>query len=99
MPPDLFWRVTPRVFTAIMEGRHQAFQRSEEQRIALAWQIEAFARKKRLPGLDKALRQVRQGEKLQPQSPEDMLEVLRSIDDGRGLMDIKFVPYEGGSEG
>lgn len=95
-PPDLFWRVTPRVFTAVMQGANQRQIRAAKHRIEAAWLTAKYQRVKRMPKLeaefalvDKAVGQ----HQLPEQTPEDMVEVLRSIDNGQGLMTFKFTPH------
>jgi hypothetical protein len=97
LPPDQFWRVTPRVFTAILEGRRQARVERAAADISLAWHVEAFRRSgKRMPSLEKALSHLTAGRtiaELPEQTPEDMVEVLRAIDGGKGLMKFEFIPH------
>ena len=98
LAPDLFWRVTPRVFTAVMFGRGQANKEAIARDAALAWQIENFARTKRLPPLAKVLadldKPVAASDAALPEiSPEAMLEQLLAIDGGMGLMKFKFRPH------
>lgn len=94
--PD-FWRSTPRVFTAVMEGRRQAALARLEEAITLAYHVEAFGRKKRLPKLEKILADIRKAvNPVQVDSIETMLETLRHIDGGKGLMNIKFKPNKEG---
>lgn len=93
LPLVEFWRSTPRVFTLSLEGRRQAAILRLEEALTQAYHTEAFARKRRLPKLEKILADVqRAANPPQAQSIEDMLETLRAIDGGRGLMNIKFVP-------
>ena len=76
-----------------MEGRRQAAVTRLEDAITTAWHVEVFARKKRLPKLDKVLADLRKAiDGPSVQSIDDMLETLRQIDGGKGLMNIKFVP-------
>lgn len=91
-PPEVFWRVTPRVFTAVLQGRLQARIRAERDILKLAWHNENFARHKRLPNLEALLKSVGKDE-LPEQTPEDMVAILSSIDAGRGLMEFKFIPH------
>lgn len=81
-----------------MEGRCQASIERDKSNLALAWHVEAFARSKRLPKLEKLLRQIER-QKLPEQTPDDMLEVLRSIDGGQGMMSFKFIPNGTATEG
>lgn len=76
-----------------MEGRRQAAVSRLEEAITQAWHVEVFARKRRLPKLEKVLADLRHSiDGPEVQSVDDMLETLRQIDGGKGLMNIKFVP-------
>ena len=67
LKPDEFWGMTLREVALFCEG---AVYRS----IHLAWHIEAFARQKRLPPLDKVI-----GQRPREQSPDEQERILRSI--------------------
>lgn len=76
-----------------MEGRRQAAVSRLEEAVTQAYHIEAFARKKRLPKLEKVIAEIRKAVNGPVvQDIDDMLETLRAIDGGKGLMNIKFVP-------
>lgn len=88
LDPSLFWRITPLEFSVIMDGRRQAAERADDARIAQAWYGEAFARHKRLPPLDTVLRA---GQELEPQTPADMLAVMKAIQAAGGDVNIEVV--------
>jgi len=71
-----------------MEGRRQANEVAEDRLISGAWYGEAFARMKRLPALDKVLRG---GKSDEPQTPDDMLAVMQSIQAAGGDVSIELV--------
>ena len=54
---------TPYELVLIAKQRKEAQTREFENSIALAWHIEAFARQKKLPQLDKVLRNIRKKSK------------------------------------
>lgn len=71
-----------------MEGRRQANEVAEDRLISGAWYTEAFARMRRLPALDKVLRG---GKSDEPQTPDDMLAVMQSIQAAGGDVSIELV--------
>lgn len=80
-----------------MEGRRQAAVSRLEEAITQAYHVEAFARKKRLPKLQKILADIRRSiDGPEVHSVDEMLATLRQIDGGKGLMNIKFVPKKEG---
>lgn len=92
LDPDLFWRVTPRVFTMTMQGRRNASFAAENARRRQAWIGEVLARKKRLPRMETLMVDPNAGD-LPEQSAEDMVAVLQAYKDAGAEMSIKFIPY------
>lgn len=50
-PPDLFWRLTFREIDFVFRGYVEAARTERNERLSLAWYIEAFRRRKTLPRL------------------------------------------------
>lgn len=76
--PSEFWKLTPREFAAVLEGQRRRDLQTFQNLVAAAWYGEAFHRHDKLPKLDKVMAGL--GTKLKPpkpQSPEDMLAVIR----------------------
>ena len=49
--PARFWNITPREIDRELRAAHKRREIEADERIALAWHIEAFARTKKLPKL------------------------------------------------
>lgn len=75
--PDGFWRQTPRTLDVILTGYVQRRRIEQEQALSLAWHIEALARAKRLPTLEKLLGR-HEARVPVSQSNDEMLAALRA---------------------
>lgn len=58
MMPWEFWELTPYEFGLVSEGYIQRQRQGLQDKIYLAWHIEALARQKKLPKLDTLLKSV-----------------------------------------
>lgn len=54
--PDQFWQLTPTEFTDMVEGYKWRAEQAYKDRIEIAWLTAHFQRLKRLPSLDKLLK-------------------------------------------
>ena len=70
-----------------MDGRRIANEAADDHRVSIAWYGEAFRRMKRLPALSTILRAGSE----EPQTPDDMLSVMRSIQANGGDVNIELV--------
>lgn len=68
-----------------MQGRHGAARRRHDDLIAAAWHVEAFARMKKLPNLDKVLRREK------PRDDGAVIAMLNGLV-ARGLATVEEVP-------
>lgn len=71
-----------------MDGRRQANEAAEDNRIVVAWYGEAMRRMRRLPALETLLQG---GKPLEPQTPADMLGVMQAIQAAGGDVSIDLV--------
>jgi hypothetical protein len=55
-PYELFWDLTLREVTMILEGINRGIRRARDENMVLAWHIEALARQKKLPKLSDMLK-------------------------------------------
>ena len=85
---ESFWLQSPRSFVVVMKGRAKAAKSAFDLAIMQAWHGEAFARSKRLEKLSKYLGSK---ERVRPQTPAEMLEVLRSFQSKGAGMNIRRV--------
>lgn len=77
---DEFWRSTPHETRMYVMARVE--QRRDTFRLAIwqAWHAAAFDRTKRLPSLDSILSRM-EPQKRKPQTPDEMVNVIRKIND------------------
>ena len=57
--PLVVGEYTPYELSLIAKGKKESEQREFESKLTLAWHIEAFSRQKRLPSLEKILKDAR----------------------------------------
>lgn len=93
-----FWRVTPRVFSAIMKGADDGRVLEAKRDTALAWRFANYRNMKRLPRLDRELKKLEPGngkaKGLADQTPHDMLDTLTELKAAGAPMNIRFVPND-----
>ncbi len=74
--PSLFWRLTLREISVILEGATNRRKNDHNDRAWLAWHIEALARQKKLPKLTSL--QHGTGKPKRNQTPEEIEAITRS---------------------
>ncbi|RAH99193.1 hypothetical protein DLJ53_21850 [Acuticoccus sediminis] len=78
LPPDQFWRQTPRTFAAILAGRTRRLEAEQDGRAWTAWHTEALARVKKLPKLETLLGRRRKPKRRQ--TANDMIAIAKAWD-------------------
>jgi hypothetical protein len=56
LEPSQFWRLTLREIGVVLDGAVARMNRERDDTIVLAWHIEAIARQKKLPPLERLLK-------------------------------------------
>lgn len=84
--PAAFWSQTPRLYGAAMAGAGKRIQREAELALTTAWLTIRFERTKKLKPLAKYLAEIRPK---RPQTPADMLAVLRGLQAAGAPMTIR----------
>jgi hypothetical protein len=77
MSPSEFWELTPYEISLMFEGYAARQTEHQQELIYLAWHIEAFARQKQLPKLEKLLRTKKQPAKRQL-SKTELIKIAKS---------------------
>lgn len=84
--PDAFWHQTPDTFSLAMAGARKRLEREAENQIALAWQTGVFAATAQAGKIKPLAHYLRKPG--QRQSPEEMMAVMRSFQEGGAAMRI-----------
>ena len=71
--PLIVGEYTPYELTLLVKGKRESEQRAFESNLTLAWHIEAFSRQKRLPSLEKVLKDARRKPKKKADSRSDAI--------------------------
>ena len=74
--PDSYWRQTPRLLQAAIDGYAARAKWDHRGRMTAAWHAAALGRAKKLPALDRLLG--RKAER-KAQTPEQIIAVMRSL--------------------
>ncbi len=74
--PLVVGEYTPYELTLIAKAKHQQEQRAFESDLTLAWHIEAFSRQKRLPSLEKLLKDARRKPKKKESRSDAILKAM-----------------------
>lgn len=76
LEPSHFWKLTLREIRVVLDGAVARLKRDRDEKIILAWHIEAFARQKKLPPLERLLKMEDQP-KARAMTPEQIQAALR----------------------
>lgn len=74
--PSEFWEMTPYELTIYVEAFTDKLKFEAKERITQSWMTAAFYRSKKMPKLEKLLKDM---DGKQAQTPEDMLEVVKRL--------------------
>ena len=78
--PARFWTITPREVERELRAAHRRREIEADERLSLAWHVEAFARTKKLPKLQDIIgKSSRQRHPSRPQSPDEQLANMKAI--------------------
>lgn len=78
--PARFWTITPREVDRELRAAHRRREIDADERMSLAWHVEAFARTKKLPKLQDIIgKKSRQRQRSGPQSPDEQLANMKTL--------------------
>lgn len=78
LKPEEFWSLTVAEFNLLVAGYAERQEGDREQLVALAWHIEALHRQRRLPSLQRLLRQA-EAKKLEGDEREERRREFESL--------------------